>query len=112
MKELYIFNQEEKIRKLLFKKKDIDTFLQNESIYSLFCSNYKKRLEGYVIKCSSLDIEGDDYLFVIFESDGKKVYVFNSKLYEKRNEAILEMKKLIKYFPLFGFNSKYLFKKA
>lgn len=112
MKELYIFNQEKKIRQILFQKEDLDIFLQEKSVYALFCTNYKKRLEGYVIESESLDIDGEEYIYVIFESDDNKIYVFNSSFYEKKVEAIYELKKMIKYFPLYGFNSKYLFKKV
>ena len=110
MKELYLFDQAYKIRKLIFEIKNLDEFIKENSVYNLFCSNYKNKLEGYVFKSESLGIDGEEYFYVIVHADKDKKYVYNSELFELKYEAILTLKEMFRYFPLYGFNSKFLIK--
>ena len=68
-------------------------------------------IKGYVIKFKSCVSYRDVYMFFIYvKIPGKEILVKSSQTYFSLDICQTELKKYMRYFPLYGFASRHVFK--
>lgn len=80
---------------------DIRSRLGNICLLKKTAANCRNVLEGYLF-------EENGYCYAIYYSDSESVRLYVSDAFENRKEALFEMEEMIRYFPLWGFSSRYL----
>lgn len=95
--------------RILKEKEDLRDFLMDNSVFRTCVINFCGKLEGFVME--GMDFGKDGYFYVLFYADNDIVRFYPSGNFLSKSLAIIRMKELLRYFPLFGFSSRFIWKR-
>ena len=95
--------------RLLKDKDDLRFFLMDNSFFRTCVINFCGKLEGFVME--GVDFGRTGYFYVLLYTDKNYIRFYPSGSFLSKSMAIIRMKEVLRYFPLFGFQTRFIYRK-
>jgi hypothetical protein len=102
-------DEERRLRSQLRGKDDPEKFLRESCLEVYQAVNLHPAVRAYLFRSQAEENGKDTYYYVLFhQSSGKRRLVVGEESYPSEKAAIAAALTALRYFPLYGFSSRYL----